>query len=248
MSTEDDLANCAAYGQVVNSCPITTSSSSVIVTPSSSSTSGCNAGDNTETHYCSNGLLKNYGRVTINSQSYKTVVIGSQTWIAEDLKGGMGGWGYYAAQSDGVVSSQYLCGAGWHLPDYSDWKDLIDFVEADSRCGSGCAGKKLKAMSGWDDNGNGTDDYGFSALPNGYFNEDAHIPGTTNGYQFDKGKVAVWWVDICSDATGFCNYQALTSDSDDVFSLILSPSSGGVIWSPNNVVKQGDYSLRCIKD
>jgi uncharacterized protein (TIGR02145 family) len=29
------------------------------------------------------------------------------------------------------------------------------------------AGKKLKAKSGWNDNGNGTDDYGFSALPGG---------------------------------------------------------------------------------
>jgi uncharacterized protein (TIGR02145 family) len=34
--------------------------------------------------------------------------------------------------------------------------------------GSSIAGSRLKSTSGWYNHGNGTDDYGFSALPGGY--------------------------------------------------------------------------------
>jgi len=46
----------------------------------------------------------------------------------------------------------------------------MKYVNPDCSDNSGCAGagKSLKATSGWNNSGNGTDDFGFSALPGGY--------------------------------------------------------------------------------
>jgi uncharacterized protein (TIGR02145 family) len=42
-------------------------------------------------------------------------------------------------------------------------------------------GTKLKAVSGWINNGNGTDEYGFSALPGGYSNSYGGFGNAGNG-------------------------------------------------------------------
>jgi uncharacterized protein (TIGR02145 family) len=60
------------------------------------------------------------------------------------------------------------------------------------------AGKKLKSTSGWDDydgkSGNGTDDFGFSALPGGskYYNRHFYILCCEYWYSF-VGEVGYWW-------------------------------------------------------
>lgn len=53
-----------------------------------------------------------------------------------------------------------LCPEGWHIPDYEEWNSFNRLLGKD-------AGNKLKSVSGWKDNGNGTDSIGFSALPAG---------------------------------------------------------------------------------
>ena len=57
---------------------------------------------------------------------------------------------------------QGLCPMGWHLPDTTEWNVLIDEVG-----GTDDAGKALKSQTGWTNNRNGTDAYGFAALPVG---------------------------------------------------------------------------------
>jgi len=63
------------------------------------------------------------------------------------------------------------------LPSQAEWKTLEGYV-------GDRAGEKLKSMSGWNNDGNGTDEYGFSALPGGYGRND-----NFNGV----GYIGMWW-------------------------------------------------------
>ena len=81
-------------------------------------------------------------------------------------------------------TAKSACPKGWHLPSDEEWTKLTDFVG-----GSSTAGTKLKAASGWNSyqgkSGNGTDDFGFAALPGGY-------GGPV--YSFDYvGYCGLWW-------------------------------------------------------
>jgi uncharacterized protein (TIGR02145 family) len=113
-----------------------------------------------------------------DGQKYRTVKIGDQVWMAENLKYGAcdlerykwltvgGTWGTGCYNLD---TAREICPSGWHLPTLQEWNVLIEFVG-----GVGVAGEKLKATRGWESGCplpgyyNGTDDYGFSALP-GYY-------------------------------------------------------------------------------
>ena len=65
-----------------------------------------------------------------------------------------------------VDDARGLCPSGWHVPTDGEWTDLEDFIT--SQGFSGTEGTALKSTYGWYDGGNGTDDFGFSALPGGY--------------------------------------------------------------------------------
>jgi len=86
------------------------------------------------------------------------------------------------------------CPSGWQLPTDNEWKQLemaigMSQSEADDTDDTGYRGTnegtKLKATSGWNSKGNGTDDFGFSALPGGGRNYDG-------GFD-DVGYGGNWW-------------------------------------------------------
>ena len=104
------------------------------------------------------------------------VTIGTQTWKTKNLAIDDGQGGIYTqtvnyGQGD-VVEYYYTWDAavrvaasiqGWHLPTTTEWDTLATAVG-----GSDVAGTKLKSTIGWA-YGKGTDDFGFSVLPAGYW-------------------------------------------------------------------------------
>ena len=128
-----------------------------------------------------------------DGQTYKTVTIGTQTWMAENLNfktdssscydneesnctkyGRLYTWAAAIGKSENECGYGYVCSlpsgniqgacpSGWHLPSDDEWYTLINAVG-----GSSTAEKVLRSTSGWKDDSNGTDAFGFSALPAGY--------------------------------------------------------------------------------
>ncbi|MBR4483030.1 MAG: hypothetical protein IKS58_03530, partial [Paludibacteraceae bacterium] len=87
---------------------------------------------------------------------------------------------------------QGICPNGWHLPTTDEWHVLVDFIELTDGKGVGTAGKHMKTTTGWYNNTNGLDTYGFSALP-----ADRAASGSSAG----MGGWGKWWTsDAISDA------------------------------------------------
>jgi uncharacterized protein (TIGR02145 family) len=82
-----------------------------------------------------------------------------------------------------------ICPGGWHIPSNADWDKLFRYVDGTSGTSSPydspTAGKYLKSTTGWNNNGNGTDQYGFSALPGG----NGLSGGSFDGVGYDGN----WW-------------------------------------------------------
>jgi uncharacterized protein (TIGR02145 family) len=145
-----------------------------------------------------------YGSLTDtrDNQTYKTVVIGAQTWMAENLNytpSSGNSWCYNNLASNcatygrlydwstvmaGSASSDInpsgvhgICPSGWHVPSSAEWTVLEVYVGAS-------AGAQLKVNSSLWSTNTGTDAYGFSALPGGSYDGSVF---------YNVGNYGFWW-------------------------------------------------------
>jgi uncharacterized protein (TIGR02145 family) len=155
-----------------------------------------------------------------DGRTYKTIKIGNHTWMAENLN--------YQPQSGGSRcyndSSSYcdkygrlydwktainICPMGWHLASRQEWNNLVTnaggYIKEVSgykmvMSGYEVVGKKLKAKRGWI-TVDGTDDFGFSALPSG----DGAVSENGGIFFSNGGNGCSWWTSAeYSENAAYC--------------------------------------------
>ncbi|MDR0517835.1 MAG: hypothetical protein LBH25_12400 [Fibromonadaceae bacterium] len=156
---------------------------------------------------------KKYKTVIINNQTWMAENLNYNAKSSKCYGEGEKGWDgkpRYSAKETQANCTKYgrlydwktalkACPSGWHLPTLKEWNELNDYADM-YLDGSNT---HLKATSGWDDyqpcgqyhsckavSGNGTDDFGFAALPGGY--------GGTDGFG-GVGGFSSWWSSSESD-------------------------------------------------
>lgn len=188
-----------------------------------------------------------------DGETYKTVKIGDQVWMAENLRylpevvgpdsGSQTVPLYYVLVYEGNsvaeakasayydtygvlynwAAAKIACPAGWHLPTVEEWDQLKDFVG-----GNSIAGDKLKE-SGTDHwgviNDEITDEFGFTALPGGCCLANGLFDGLEN--------FGTWWTN-----TEFDINQSL---------YILMTHNGSGVYNGQSIKEHG-FSIRCVKD
>lgn len=170
-----------------------------------------------------------------DGKTYRWIRIGDQKWMAENLNydAGQGSWCYNdnTRHCNSFGRLYYLeaavkaCPPGWRLPSRADWNKLTNYLGGESH-----AGTKLKARNGWHRGRNGTNDYGFSALPGGFRN---------GGNYFRLGEWGVWW-SINTHSPTNAGIHEIRYNSPSVYRYTLNQYIG-------TPYPRG-YSVRCVRD
>lgn len=124
------------------------------------------------------------------------------------------------------------CPAGWHLPTDDDWKILEIYLGMETEDAdqvhfraTGDVGTKLKSDTGWDSEGNGSNESGFGALPGG-----------------SRGNN-----DAFGGAGIYCNFWTATLTPGNLpWNRFVSYNKTGV--SRYAFDKKLGFSVRCVKD
>ena len=188
-----------------------------------------------------------------NGYEYPIVQIGTQIWMAENLKATKyDDWvtdipteenGVFWSElktpaycwydnnnhSKGALYNWYavqtgrICPSGWHVPSREEWETLIDFLG-----GAEVAGGKLKERnySNWTHPNTGaTNASGFNALPGGHRND--------NGYFKELNDSGYWWQ---------------STDNVTVFGTGYKLSYNKASIETTNAKRSQGQSVRCIAD
>ena len=103
-----------------------------------------------------------------------------------------------------AVNTRKLCPDGWRVPTDEEWKYLTGFVDLRYGINNSVwnerglqgedAGKRLKAQSGWSFGGNGSNIFGFTAIPGGE-------RSCKDGHFHLAGKNGYWWSSTAKDSS-----------------------------------------------
>ena len=119
-----------------------------------------------------------------------------------------------------------LAPTGWHIPSDDEWAHLIENLG-----GKDTAGPKMKQKEGWNNDGNGNNESGFSGLPHGYRgNQEPTYYDCNFG---DVGKLGGWW-------------SSTEKDRDNAWGrdLFYRDASIGRFYTS----KKDGNAVRCIQD
>lgn len=119
-----------------------------------------------------------------------------------------------------VTDQRGLAPTGCHIPTRNDWDILVTYLG-----NYNVAGGKMKSSSGWNENGNGRNESGFSGYPGG----ERYL-----GEFKDTGITGEWW----SSSEG--------TRTDIAFTQYLYYFHGGTNY--NDMYKSDGHSVRFIKD
>ncbi len=109
---------------------------------------------------------------------------------------------------------------GYHVPKDDKWTALSDYLG-----GIDGAGTKMKSTCGWSENGNGTNESGFSGLPGGFRD--------SNGSFYYIGSFGYWWSST-EYSTDDARLRFLCYDGDPVYRYSFDKPYG--------------FSVRCLRE
>ncbi len=213
----------------------------------------CEKDENTGNSGDNNDSKHNFGTFTDNrdSKTYKTIQIGDQVWMAENLayKPESGNYRTYNDDEANVATYGYLydwetaqivAPDGWHLPTEKEFQQLEDYLSENGfaytgEIGSDEIAKALCASTGWN-----ADIYTEGAPSNDSYPEKINATGFTAfaaglyHYSYSgKGTSGYWW-----SSTNLNDYVATT----------LRIRSGYTTTFLYSIEMDNYFSVRCIKD
>jgi uncharacterized protein (TIGR02145 family) len=181
--------------------------------------------------------------------TYKTVKIGTQTWLANNLafKASSGCYEYDNNKANATTfgylytweTAKNVCPTGWHLPSMAEWTTLIT-----NTGGEKTAGNKLKeaGIKHWaKPNTGATNQSGFTALPGGGRQEDGQFTRLNVNGNWWTSDVRVMKENGTGPSKTYC--EGIEMDGEPDYPIEINSM---VMTSSNN--KERSYSVRCIKN
>jgi uncharacterized protein (TIGR02145 family) len=189
-----------------------------------------------------------------DGKRYAYVVIGNQTWMAENLNyevegssclsnlesnceryGRLYNWAMAMVLPEECneetdctdtikAPHQGICPSGWHIP-YGEWAELLDYIDYSS------SAIHLRTTEGWfgcNASNNCMDTFGFAASPSGAQHGSGNFFGTVGNYGY-------WWNATSSSGTN--PYASCMSMDNNSLSVVYCA-----------YFKVDSLSSRCIKD